>query len=96
MTRGGLGRLEETISASLVEASRKDLTIEKVSEIPSRLNQRSKNTTQHTWRKDAHGIRIAGSDGAAVSQRVSRLADRVLRRISTVAERLDAALSTQS
>ena len=97
MTRGGLGRLEETVSASLVGASRKDLTIEKVSEILSPVSIKDQRILLNTLGgRMPYGIRIAGSDGAAVSQKVSRQADRVLRRISTVAERLDAALSTQS
>ena len=73
MTRGGLGRLEETISASLVEASRKDLTIEKVSEILSPVSIKDQRILLNTLGgRMPYGIRIAGSDGAAVSQRVSR------------------------
>jgi len=40
-----------------------------------------------------YGVRVTGSDGNAVSQRVSRQADRALRRILTVSERLDESLS---
>ena len=71
MTRGGLGRLEETISASLVEASRKDLTIEKVSEILSPVSIKDQRILLNTLGgRMPYGIRIAGSDGAAVSESI--------------------------
>ena len=38
------------------------------------------------------GVRLTGSDHEAVSQRVSRLAERAMRRIETVAERLDSSI----
>ena len=38
------------------------------------------------------GIRLAGEDSAEVSERVFRLADRTLRRLRTVAQRLDSSL----
>ena len=40
-----------------------------------------------------YGFRIAGSDGDSVSTRVMRRADRTLRRLRTVAQRLDQSLS---
>ncbi len=40
-----------------------------------------------------YGIRIAGRDGAAVKERVMRRTDRTLRRMRTVAQRLDEALA---
>jgi hypothetical protein len=80
-----------------VTESRKGLTIEKVSEILSPVSIRDQRILLNTLGgRMPYGIRIAGADGAAVSQRVSRKADRTLRRISTVSERMDAILSTQS
>ena len=97
MTRGGLGRLEASVSDTLVTESRKGLTIEKVSEILSPVSIRDQRILLNTLGgRMPYGIRIAGADGAAVLQRVSRKADRTLRRISTVSERMDAILSTQS
>ena len=40
-----------------------------------------------------YGVRIAGRAGAAVKERVMRRADRTLRRMRTVAQRLDEALA---
>ena len=39
-----------------------------------------------------YGFRVAGRDGAAVKERVMRRVDRTLRRMRTVAQRLDEAL----
>ena len=40
----------------------------------------------------AYGYRIAGADGGSLSARVMRRAERTLRRIGTVAQRLDESL----
>ncbi len=42
-----------------------------------------------------YGFRITGADGAEVSTRTMRLTDRALRRIRTVAGRLDESLTLQ-
>ena len=39
-----------------------------------------------------YGFRLAGKDASAVSERVMRNTDRTLRRLRTVAQRLDEAL----
>ena len=39
------------------------------------------------------GVRLTGPDYGSVSQRVSKLADRTIRRIETVAQRLDDSLN---
>ena len=39
-----------------------------------------------------YGFRVAGRDGATVKERVMRRLDRTLRRMRTVAQRLDEAL----
>ena len=95
MTRGGLGRLEESVSSSLVSAAGKGgLTIQNVTEILSPVSIQDQRVLLNTLGgRMPYGVRIAGSDGNAVSQRVSRQADRALRRIMTVSERLDEALS---
>ena len=41
-----------------------------------------------------YGYRIAGSDGASVTTKVMRQAERALRRLRTVAERLDEAVDS--
>ena len=40
----------------------------------------------------AYGYRIAGADGGSVSRSVMRRAERTLRRLRTVAQRLDESL----
>ncbi len=97
MTRGGLGRLEGSISETLVEATRKGLTIDKVGEILSPVSIQDQGILLNTLGgRMPYGFRIAGSTGEDVSQRVSAIAGRTLRRVSTVAERLDKALSLHS
>ena len=41
-----------------------------------------------------YGFRVAGRDGTAVKERVMRRVDRALRRMRTVAQRLDEALDS--
>ena len=49
---------------------------------------RPESPSQHSRRRMPHGFRLSGSDGAMVSARVMRSAERALRRIRTVADRL--------
>jgi DNA-binding transcriptional ArsR family regulator len=95
MTRGGLGRLEESVSSAMIAAAGKgELTIEAVTGILSPVPIQDQRVLLNTLGgRMPYGVRVTGSDGNAVSQRVSRQADRALRRILTVSERLDESLS---
>jgi len=95
MTRGGLGRLEESVSSAMIAAAGKgELTIEAVTDILSSVPIQDQRVLLNTLGgRMPYGVRVTGSDGNAVSQRVSRQADRALRRILTVSERLDESLS---
>ena len=92
MTRGGLGRLEDQVSKTLIEGARNgSLDIDGVREalVPVPLaDQRLLLNT--LGGRLAYGYRIAGADGKAVASRAMLGASRTLRRIRTVAERLDA------
>ena len=94
MTRGGLGRLEENVSKALVEgASAGSLDIEAVREILGTVPLDGQRILLNTLGgRMPYGFRIAGADGDSVSTRVMRKAERVLRRVRTVAQRLDEAL----
>ena len=94
MSRGGLGRLDESVSKALVAGARKgSLDIDGVSEILGPVPLDDQRVLLNTLGgRMPYGFRIAGADGASVSTRVMRKADRALRRLRTVAQRLDEAL----
>lgn len=96
MGRGGLGRLEKDISSALIEGVRKDkLSIEKVEEILSHVSIDSQRLLLNTLGgRMPYGYRIAGRNGEDVAERVMTNIDRTLRRLRTVAQRLDNSLST--
>jgi DNA-binding transcriptional ArsR family regulator len=95
MTRGGVGRLDDSVSKALISGVRKkSLNIEKVQKILGPVPLGSQKVLLNTLGgRMPHGVRIAGRDGAAVKERVMRRADRTLRRMRTVAQRLDEALA---
>ncbi len=94
MTRGGVGRLDDSVSKALISGVRKkSLNIEKVQKILDPVPLGSQKILLNTLGgRMPYGVRIAGRDGAAVKERVMRRADRTLRRMRTVAQRLDEAL----
>ncbi len=94
MSRGGLGRLDGSVSKALVEgASKGSLDIEGVREILGSVPLEDQRVLLNTLGgRMPYGFRIAGSDGAIVSTKVMRLAERTLRRLRTVAQRLDEAV----
>ncbi len=95
MTRGGVGRLDDSVSKALISGVRKKtLNIEKVQEILSPVALDSQKILLNTLGgRMPYGVRIAGRDGAAVKEKVMRRVDRTLRRMRTVAQRLDEALA---
>ena len=95
MTRGGVGRLDDSVSKALISGVRKKtLNIEKVQEILSPVALNSQKILLNTLGgRMPYGVRIAGRDGAAVKEKVMRRVDRTLRRMRTVAQRLDEALA---
>ena len=95
MTRGGVGRLDDSVSKALISGVRKkSLNIEKVQKILGPVPLGSQKILLNTLGgRMPYGVRIAGRDGAAVKERVMRRADRTLRRMRTVAQRLDEALA---
>ena len=95
MSRGGLGRLDESTSKALVTGVREgtleiDGVRDKLASVPLDDQRILLNTLGGRM---PYGFRIAGSDGDSVSTRVMRRADRTLRRLRTVAQRLDQSLS---
>ena len=95
MTRGGIGRLDDSVSKALISGvKKKSLNIEKVQKILDPVPLGSQKILLNTLGgRMPYGVRIAGRDGAAVKERVMRRADRTLRRMRTVAQRLDEALA---
>ncbi len=94
MSRGCLGRLEGPVSGALVAgASKGSLNIDRVREILSPVPLSDQRVLLNTLGgRMPYGFRMSGSDGSAVSTRVMRKAEQTLRRIRTVASRLDEAL----
>jgi len=97
MTRGGLGRLDESVSKALVAGVSKDtLDIDAVAGILAPVPIEDQRVLLNTLGgRMPFGFRVAGADGISLSTRVMRLAERTLRRIRTVAGRLDESLLTQ-
>ncbi len=95
MGRGGLGRLDEDVSSALIKGVQKDkLSIEKVEEILAKVSIDSQRLLLNTLGgRMPYGYRIAGRNGEDVSERVMTNIDRTLRRLRTVAQRLDNSLS---
>jgi len=95
MSRGGLGRLDESVSKALLAGAKKgSLNIEKVQAILAPVPIESQRILLNTLGgRMPFGIRLAGANGAQVAERVMRQADRTLRRLRTVAQRLDEALA---
>ena len=96
MTRGGLGRLDETVSkAMIVGVRKKSLDSDKVQEILKPVDIDTQRILLNTLGgRMPYGIRIAGKNGAVVREGVMRKAERTLRRMRTVAQRLDEVLSS--
>ena len=94
MTRGGLGRLKEQVSKTLIEGARNgSLDIDGVGEALAPVPLEDQRILLNTLGgRLAYGYRIAGADGAFVSKSVMRRAERTLRRLRTVAQRLDESL----
>ena len=94
MSKGGLGRLEGSVSGALVAGTSKgNLNIDRVREILSPVPLSDQRVLLNTLGgRMPYGFRMSGSDGAAISARVMRKAEQTLRRIRTVASRLDEAL----
>ena len=94
MTRGGLGRLEEKISKPLIEGAKSgSLDIDGVREALAPVPLEGQRILLNTLGgRLAFGYRIAGADGHSVSRSVMRSAERTLRRLRTVAQRLDESL----
>ena len=92
LSRGGLGRLDPGASQTLVSGvTDGSLDIASVREALLQTPLDSQRILLNTLGgRMPYGFRIAGADGKAVSSRVMIGASRTLRRIRTVAERLDA------
>ena len=97
MSRGGLGRLDESVSKALVAgASKGTLDIDAVTDILAPIPIEDQRVLLNTLGgRMPFGFRVAGADGISLSTRVMRLTDRTLRRIRTVAGRLDESLLFQ-
>ena len=94
MTRGGLGRLDQSVSKNLISGVRKkSLDSDKVQEILKPVDIDVQRILLNTLGgRMPYGVRIAGKDGVAVREGVMRKAERTLRRMMTVAQRLDESL----
>ena len=94
MTRGGLGRLDEGVSRKLIEGAKGgSLDTEGVRTILKEVPFDSQRVLLNTLGgRMPIGLRVSGNDHSAVSERVSRMADRTLRRIVTVSDRLNKSL----
>ena len=94
MTRGGLGRLDQSVSKNLIAGVRKkSLDSDKVQEILKPVDIDVQRILLITLGgRMPSGIRSSGKAGVAVREGVMRKAERTLRRMMTVAQRLDESL----
>ena len=95
MTRGGLGRLEESVSHVLLTGAKQgDLDIDRVENALSSVRIEDQRVLLNTLGgRMPYGFRIGGHNGDVVSNKISHRVERVLRRILTVAQRLQDSLS---
>lgn len=95
MTRGGLGRIDSNTSKKLISGAKgKSLSIEKVEVILSDIELDSQKILLNTLGgRMPYGFRISGKDGEMVTENVMRSTDRTLRRLKTVSQRLEEAIS---
>jgi predicted transcriptional regulator len=95
MGRGGLGRLDEDVSKALISGVRKkNLNIEKVEKILGPVPIDAQRLLLNTLGgRMPYGYRIAGKDAEEVGERVMTRIERTLRRMRTVARRLDDSLA---
>ncbi len=95
MGRGGLSRLDDSVSSALIQTLSEGDGIERVGEILAPVPVESQRILLNLLGgRLPFGYRISGKDGKAVSESISRAADRSLRRIRTVAKRLDDSLTS--
>jgi hypothetical protein len=94
MGRGGLSRLDDGVSKSLLDGAKKGkLSIEKVEEILKPVDIDAQRLLLNTLGgRMPYGYRIAGRNADDVTERVMSMIDRTLRRCRTVAQRLDEAM----
>jgi hypothetical protein len=97
LSRGGLGRLEKSVTKRLIGGVEKgDLGIEDVREALAPVPFDQQRVLLNTLGgRIPFGFRLAGADGKAVYSSVMRRTERALRRLCTVAERLDEALMSR-
>jgi len=94
MGRGGLSRLDDSVSSALIRTLSDGDGIERVGQILAPVSVESQRILLNTLGgRMPFGYRLSGKDGKAVSETVSRAVDRSLRRIRTVAKRLDDSLA---
>ena len=95
MTRGGVGRLDEQISTKIISGvKKKNLNIEKIELILKDVTIENQKLLLNTLGgRMPYGFRIAGKNGNDVSERVLNRLDRTIRRLKTVASRVDESLN---
>ena len=94
VTRGGLGRLESNITKKIVTGvKKKSLSIEKVQDILEDVEIENQKLLLNTLGgRMPYGFRIAGKNGDEIRERVLNRLDRTIRRLVTVAQRIDNSL----
>jgi predicted transcriptional regulator len=95
MTKGGLGRLNDDISGKIISGvKKKSLSIEKIESILEEVNIDNQKLLLNTLGgRMPYGFRFAGKNGEEVSERVLNRLDRTIRRLKTVASRVDESLN---
>ena len=91
MGRGGLGRLEDSVSDQIIEALKHDsLTTELVETNLAEVSLEAQCLLVNTLGgRVPYGYRMAGKDGIAVKRRIEDRVDRLLRRLEMVSDTLD-------
>ena len=94
VTRGGLGRLEPRITKKIISGiKKKELSIDEIQKILEDVEIENQKLLLNTLGgRMPYGFRIAGKDGGQVRERVLNRLDRTIRRLITVAKRIDESL----
>jgi len=94
ITRGGLGRLDSDVTKKIMSGiKKKNLNIEKIQDILKNVEIENQKLLLNTLGgRMPYGFRIAGRNGDEVRERVLNRLDRTIRRLITVAKRIDESL----
>ena len=89
MGRGGLSRLDDVVSTTIIDSLKKDqLTTETVENVLNNVDLEARCLLVNTLGgRVPYGYRLAGADAATVKRRIEDRVERLLRRLEMITEK---------